>query len=139
LVSIEILDARTIERLPALTAQSSDRASRYVGRLVAEGPSAYIENATVEMRALVIDGRVLPLVINPGLDRCAADGCSPFAHYVEYSLEEFGKRHPRVPSWLTGILAWPFAGALESVGIDKVVYVNNWLYPTNPSPGLSSP
>ena len=97
-MSIEVLDERTIGRLPALTSSSSDRASRYVRALVGEGPSTYIENANIEMRALVMDGRVLPLVINSGLDRCAAETCSPLAHYVDYTLEEFGKRHPRVSS-----------------------------------------
>lgn len=137
-MSIEILDERTIGRLPALTASSSDRAGRYVRALVGEGASTYIENANIEMRALVMDGRVLPLVINSGLDRCAAETCSPLAHYVDYTLEEFGKRHPRVSSRLTDVLARPFAAALESAGIDKVAYVNNWLYSTNPSPDLSS-
>lgn len=133
---IEILDAGSLGRLSRL-ADPLDWASRYVCPLVREGASAYIENANVEMRVLVVDGRVLPLVINRGLETCG-DVCSPHAHYVDYSLEEFVKRHLRWPPRVWGMLAKPFSAALQAGRINRVVYVNNWLFATNPSPALSS-
>lgn len=134
---VEILDAGSIGQLSKL-ADPSDWASRYLRPLVVEGASAYVENANVKIRALVVEGRVLPLVINPGVERCGGI-CSPYAHYVAYSLEEFEKRHAFLPPRLWDLLASPFSMALRAGRIDRVVYVNNWLFATNPSPALSSP
>jgi hypothetical protein len=137
-MKIEILGANDINRLPGLSDASASVAARYVAALVRAGPRFYVDNADVAMKALVIDGKALPLVINRGAIG-NAHVCSPSAHYVDYTLEEVAKRHRPVPLWLLKAMALPVRAALAGMAINKAVMVNNWLFPTNPTPGLSSP
>jgi hypothetical protein len=134
---IEILDTSNLDRLSALAADPTANACRYVSALVQAGADAFVENANVEMRALVVDGKVLPLAINRGVDG-NADICSPYEHYVSYTLEELAKRHPRVPPGLLRASLSPLSALLRAGRIDGAVLVNNWLFTTNPSPGLSA-
>lgn len=136
-MSIEILGGNEIGRLPGLSDTSPSIAARYVAALVKAGPKCYVDNADVEMKALVVDGKALPLVINQGTIG-SAHVCSPCAHYVDYTLEEMAKRHRPVPLWLLKALAMPARTALAKMAINKAVMVNNWLFSTNPTPGLSS-
>ncbi len=136
-MKIEILGVDEIDRLPGSPEGSAGVANRYVAALVKAGPQFYVDNANVEMKALTIDGKVLPLVINRGTSG-NTDVCSPYAHYVDYTLEEVTKRHQLVPLWLLKTLALPLSAVLAGTSINKTVLVNNWLFPTNPGPGLSS-
>jgi len=109
---------------------------RYVASLMRHGATFYIENTNVLIQALIIDGKTFPLVINPGTSRTSYV-CSPYSHYLSYSSEEFSKRHSLVPATLFRALALPFGALLRSTSIDRVVFINNWLFSTNPSPELS--
>ena len=136
MTNIDLLDADEVQ-CPLLPPQSTDPASRYVTTLVRNGAGSYVDNAHVRMRALVIGGKVLPLIISEG--RAGnSDVCSPYVHYVEYTLEEFARRNPRVPSVVLKALASPLAALLRVGSIDRVVFVNNWLLTANPSPALSA-
>ncbi len=135
--NIEILDERSVDRLPRPLAAPEDFARRYVASVIPTGPRYYVDNARVEMKALVVDGKVLPFLINTGRDGNAAV-CSLYAHYVEYTLEELTKRNPRIPPLLFRTLMLPLSAVLKPGRIDRVVFVNNWLLPTNPSPQLSA-
>jgi hypothetical protein len=111
---------------------------RYVAALMRQGVTFYIENiADVSMQGLVLDGRIFPLVINPG-ESCTSYVCSPYAHYLSYTAEEFTKRHSLIAAATFRALALPFGGLLRSSSIDRVAFINNWLFSTNPSPDLSS-
>lgn len=133
---VAILDAKTIGELPVGIGEREAVARRYVRGLVTGGARAYVDNAHVEVRALVVGGKVLPLVL---CERAAgnADVCVPSVHYVGYTVEELAKRHPRLPRGLVPALARPLGAALRAGGIDRVAFVNNWLLPTNPAPRLS--
>jgi hypothetical protein len=113
-----------------------DPFGKYVASLMRQGATFYIENADVSIRALVIDGKTLPLVINAGTTH-TSDVCSPYAHYLLYTIEEFSKRRFLVPAAVLRALAVPFGALLRSTLVDRVVFVNNWLIATNPSPRLS--
>jgi Acetyltransferase (GNAT) domain len=136
--SVELLDGRSVSRLPERPGTPEDLARRYVASVVAAGPQHYVDNAKAEMKALVVDGTVLPVTINREEEENAAV-CSPFAHYVRYTLEAVAKRHPQVPPRLFGALMLPLAVLLKRGRIDRVVSVNNWLFSTNPGPRLSKP
>ncbi len=135
-MKIDILGANEIGRLLGVPEYSAGVANRYVAALVGAGPTFYVDNANVAMKALTIEGKVLPLVINEGTSE-NADVCSPCGHYVDYTLEELAKRHQLAPLWLLKALTLPFRAVLMGTAINKTVMVNNWLFPTNPSPGLS--
>lgn len=109
---------------------------RWVAALTRYGPRHFVDNADVAARGLHVDGKVLPLVL-------AHDGagnsevCSAYSHYVDYTLEEFTKRHRRVPSILPRALMLPLTTVLRAGRIDRIAFVNNWLLATNPGHGLS--
>jgi hypothetical protein len=115
---------------------TKDAFGKYVASLMRHGPTFYIENADVSIRALGIDGKTLPLVINAGTSR-TCDVCSPYAHYLLYTVAEFGRSRSLVPAAGLRALALPFGALLRSTSVDRVVFINNWLIATNPSPGLS--
>src|SRR5262249_11068238 len=74
----------------------------YLSSLLRDGPSAYVENARVTMRALAIDDLVVPLVVAEPI-RQNSDICSPHSHYVGYPLRELTKR--RSPLAMLGFRA----------------------------------
>ena len=120
------LDAETIRRIEA---------PPYLQAMVRHGPRLYIDNAHVRMTALCIDGLVLPLVIaEPRKDK--AHNCSPRAHYGSYTLEEMIKRNARVPPWVFKGTVGVYSACLGLLGIDRVVYVDHWLFGTNPQAPL---
>ena len=134
---IEIFDARSIDRFTASSASMADPAGRYLASLAARGARHYVDNVDVGVKVLAVDGQVLPLLISDRRGQNAGI-CSPYAHYVEYTLEEVAKRHPHVPPQLFKALLWPLAVALKTGRIDRVVFVNNWLLTTNPRLTLTS-
>lgn len=108
----------------------------YLIALVQEGGAEFLDNAAVTVRALAVDDVVVPLVF--GEPRVAnGDVCSPSAHYLRYTFEEFEKRHPRIPSWCLRALSVVATTMFLAGNIDRVVYVNNWLFATNPYQPLS--
>jgi len=133
---IEILDAQSIDRFTALSEPTADPASRYVASLVTGGARRYVDNVDVDVKVLIVDGTVLPLLVS---ERAGsnADVCSPYAHYIEYTLEGLAKRHRHVPPQLFKALLWPLAAVLKTGRIDRVVFVNNWLLTTNPRLNLT--
>ena len=135
--AIEILGPDLLQRLPRSASADKEGALRYTCALVRDGARSYVDNAEVRIRALVVDGKVLPLVLaKTGGENSHV--CSPRSHYVRYLAAERALRHPRVPRLLFRAAALPSGLGLRLGGIDDVVYVNNWLFPTNPRPGLSS-
>lgn len=121
--------ADTIHRLP--------HTPEYIKALTQQGPSTYIDNARVEMKAIIIDDIILPIVIsNPKHGN--ADVCSPYSHYVQYTLEELIKRNKKMPEWLFKTIVGSFGSVLKICKIDRVVYINNWLFATNPHQPLTS-
>jgi len=135
-MSIEILDADSIDRLPLTAGGSLDPASRYIASFVRNGPPSYVDNANVQMRALMIDRKVLPLVISERVDG-NSNVCSAYAHYFEYALQELAKRYRRALFGLKPLRSL-LGTVLRSGSIDRIVFVNNWLLTTNPSHGLSA-
>jgi hypothetical protein len=126
---IKEFDADSIQNLPQI--------SEYFKVLILNGVSAYIDNANVKAKALKIDDTIVPLIIgNPKQKN--ADVCSPYSHYVRYTLEEIIKRNKRIPKWLFEAAIKSFGSILRACGIERVIYINNWLYATNPFQSLSS-
>jgi hypothetical protein len=135
--SVAILDADEIDRLPPPATEPQARARRWTAALVRAGPRHYVDNADVTARAVVVDDKVLPLLLANGR-RGNADVCSFSSHYIAYTLEEFLKRHSRLPAILPSALMLPLRAILAIGRTDHVAFVNNWLFATNPRHGLSS-
>jgi hypothetical protein len=129
---IDILDAATIDRLTG-----SDPARAYVKAIVSAGAAFYLDNANVETKAITVGGKILPVLIASGRQDGNGEICSIYAHYVEYTIAEVTRRRPRLPIALLRALMLPLATVLSRGRVDRAVFVNNWLLPTNPAPGLS--
>ncbi len=137
LTRISVVGADTIGSVHWPANEQAQRAARYLTPLIREGATAYVENADVQVMALTLDSLVLPLVVSeekPG----NADVCSPYAHYVRYTLEEMAKRQSRAAHRVYRPILLAVGRALRASHLDNVVYVNNWLLSTNPYPDLSA-
>ena len=128
---MEFVDAAQVQAL-SREPGSAKSGAKYLAAMLADGPRAYADNADVEMQALLVDGTLLPVVLNRGAAG-GAETCSPYSHYVSYTVAEVSRRNPRVPAWLFSAGATPAGHLLRLAGIESVVSVNNWLLSTNPS------
>lgn len=133
---IEIFDAQSIDRFAASSGATAGAAGRYIASLVTDGARSYVDNVDVDVRMLTVDGTVLPLLVN-ARGTSNADICSPYNHYIEYTLEEVAKRYRRVPAPIFKALLWPLAAVLRTGRIDQAAFVNNWLLTTNPRLALT--
>ncbi len=133
---VEFVDAGQVEALSRVPGSGASWAG-YLAALLVDGPRAYADNADADMEVLLVDGTLLPLVLNRG-SLGTAESCSPYSHYVAYTLEEGGKRHTGLSQWLFLAGASPAAHLARVAGIDRVVSVNNWLLATNPSVRLEA-
>jgi hypothetical protein len=134
----EFLGPNELARLPEPSDPMAAVRVRYTRVLVGEGARSLIDNADVEVRALVVDGDgrlVWPLVLgNP--DALNADICSPYTWYVRYVPSMIANRNGAIAGLGASLKALPMAVVLKLGDVDRVVYVNNWLLSTNPSSGL---
>ena len=136
-VDVRLFDGESIGSLVWPDEQDAQRLKRYLVPMMREGPAHFIDNADVRMLALKLDDGVLPVVV-AGERRESACVCSPYSHYIAYASEELGK----LPNATTGRAlrtALSILGRIASVAlVDRVVYVNNWLWITNPVIRLSA-
>jgi hypothetical protein len=134
---IRIFNANTIKHLPWPANNQAWYGCSYLLPLIEEGAQIFIDNADVEMLGLLVSSSVVPLVLSK--EKAGnAEVCSPYSHYIRYTLEEMAKRKPSISRNLLKVMIRSTALALRAAHIDKVIYVNNWLFATNPSPNLSS-
>ena len=107
-----------------------DYARRYLEPIMQRGPEAFIRNAHTAVYAL----RAGPLLLPVTAAEFHPDNsyvCSPYAHYVSYAVQEFANlKNPPVETGLR-VLFRPLGWYLQRGGLDRVVYVNNWLLSTN--------
>lgn len=106
--------------------------------LCRSGPGHFGANLGGELRLIRAFSTTIPvLVVEAG--REFSDVCCPISRYVNYPLEE-ARRWAR--PWQLALLK---AGAdlmrlgLMRLGLEQVVYVNNWLLSTNPPLRLNQP
>ena len=90
------------------------------------------------MRLIQAFGSTIPaLVVEAG--RELSDVCSPISRYVSYPFEE-ARRWAR--PWQRPLLnagAGLLGNGLRKLGLERAVYVNNWLLSTNPPLRLNRP
>jgi hypothetical protein len=105
--------------------------------LVKNGPTLYVENVHARVMAVTVDDIVMPVVIAEG-NWEDSNVCSPLSHYVTYPMEELKKRHGLLlRSLLAASLSFRSL-VLRTGRADRIIYVNNWLFATNPCPELTA-
>jgi len=133
---IQIIDEHNVDSIEWPSNEETDVTRRYVVPLIKNDPLFYMDNAHVRVMAVIIDDIVMPLVL---AQRNYNDSnvCSIYTHYVKYAVEEIGKLDNRLLACLLKVCSLPFGMILKAGRVDKVIYVNNWLFSTNPCPALS--
>ena len=133
---IEFFGADSTDSIEWPANEEAVRAKGYILSMVENGPVWYVDNVQARMMGLVLDDALMPLVIADG-NGSDSDVCSINSHYVSYPIEELR----RVEGWfirgLHRVCLSCVSLILKAAGADKVVYVNNWLFATNPCPELS--
>lgn len=133
---IAYVDSTNVQEIDWPSGDLAQRARRYFEPMIRHGATGFIENVHVSTAALVVDDQVLPLVVSEGNPDDAAV-CSIYAHYVGYPLGELKRLEER--RWAFAARAFlSLLGPIVRLGrLGKVVYVNNWLFNTNPPTSLS--
>jgi hypothetical protein len=132
----EYIDATNIDRAQWPESPEAKKAAKYLSPFIRHGTNPYLLNGTATVSVLVIGSRVIPVVAPESRDG-QTNSLSILTHYVEYPKRELHKlRYP--------VLAYPIRIGLVLLGwmsricgLDRVVYLNNWLWPTNPPVSLS--
>lgn len=134
---VALFDSDMIDSLSWPRNEQGQFAKKYLVPIIKNGPEHYVDNIHGRMFALAVDNLVIPVLVG-GNQAGSSNVCSPYGHYVEYAKEERGElNNPAIKWGLIGFLS-AMGLLLRLTDVDKVVSVNNWLFTTNPCPGLSS-
>lgn len=114
-----------------------DYARRYLLPFLTDGPQVYMRNVhNTELLVAQAGETVLPLTVTD-FHPDNSYTCSPYSHYISYGgygeVKELGNP---AAEWLIRAALHPVAWYFRRAGLDRVVYVNNWLLSTNLYPGL---
>lgn len=118
------------EQTPWPDTEAGDRARRWLTPLMRDPTTDWIRNVHTQVEVIVDGDLVLPATPTiPHPDNSYV--CSPWTHYVGYGRQELDKlESPALEAGLwatvTGMGAY-----LRAAGLERVVYVNNWLLSTN--------
>lgn len=132
---ISLYDETNIDRCAWPDNPDGEYGKKYLEPLIAEGVQSYISNAYIKIAVLIVKDYVLPLTINEPHPTNSFI-CSPYSYYVSCT----SVLTDRIGNWLLKksleALLKVYSGFMRLGEIDKVVMVNNWLFTTNPHPGV---
>lgn len=131
-----LYDASTIDLLKWPESFENEITKKYLIPLIKEGSHTFFGNVRTTLAALHVDDMVLPITINETeYDNCYV--CSPYGQYVAYAKETVAKFHnPLLRFVLKGTLSFLDIG-FRMGKLNKVIFINNWLFTTNLHPPLS--
>lgn len=133
----QLFDKDTIDALIWPKSEIGGLARKVLLPFIKQGPSHYIENANTSLQALLIDDLVLPVAVNEPNSKNSYV-CSLYSHYVNYGYEEINALKNWLPKWILKGMIHLVDRLLLFGEIDKAVFVNNWLLPTNLYPDISA-
>lgn len=134
--SFRLYDQSSIDSLPWPKTEQGMFAKSYLKPLIQDGPHIYFSNISTTLLALFMDDFVLPITCNNKIEDNAYM-CSTYTQYVLYALEEVNRLNKPLARSALRKLIYGLAALLKWGEIDKTVFVNNWLMPTNLYPTLS--
>ncbi len=133
---IKIYDKNNIADLPWPETEWGKNVRKIIKPFVEQSPSHFIDNVHTSMKVLLIDDLPLPLTIcEPSSNNSYV--CSPYCHYVTYGREEINGLNNLPLKAFLGSLISILGKFLKACDVDKNIYVNNWLLPTNLYPRIS--
>ena len=115
----------------ALGDERTRRHADYLAPLLDEGPLRFIDNADVQLRIALCGNELVPLVVTTrGPEN--SETCDLRGHYVRYVPMQFRQRGRRWAARWARLRNIPAAALMTLGGLDRVVYVHNYLFSTNP-------
>lgn len=127
---INIYDAANVDEISWPNTEGADLAKRYLLPLVKEGTLHYIDNIDAKVCLLAVDQHVLPLVIvNENYENSYV--CSPYGHYILLALESMTLIKNRYFRKSAEKIVKGLGKVLKIGKINKIIYVNNWLFSTD--------
>lgn len=135
-MQVKIHDKDTLDQICWPDTENSKLAREFFVPIIRKGSGLYFKNVHTEAKLLEIDGVFLPLTINNSFTPNAYV-CSTYTHYVSYGIEEIDRLQNRWLRKLAKPILRLFGAFLKSGLVDKTVFVNNWLLPTNLYPTLT--
>ncbi len=136
MMKINIYDKQTVDQICWPETDNGQLARQYIVPIIKTGTDRYFKNVSTEMLLIEVDGIFLPATINDEVIPNAYV-CSTYTHYVSYALEEVGRIKSGILQKLASPLIKLFGRILKTGKVDRTVFVNNWLLPTNLYPSLS--
>jgi hypothetical protein len=135
----ELYTRENISTLVWPSTPDGDYARRYLTPFIMNGPQKYIKNVhNTKMMAAKVGDVLLPITVTDfHIDNSYT--CSPYSHYVSYGGFDEVKRlqNPLVEA-LIKLILYPVAWYFRHAGLDRVVFVNNWLVSTNLYPPVEA-
>lgn len=127
---IQLFDAQNIHEMPSLKNEDARYVKAFFTPYMQKGSTYFIQNIDTEVKLLLVDDLLLPITIN-NEEYNNAYVSSLYTHYITYSLEElYLLQQPLLEKILTKIVR-SVGSYLKRNQINRVVYVNNWLFSTN--------
>lgn len=127
---IRLFDSENIDQMPEPKRTDSKYVKTFFHPLIKGKTTDYISNVKTTMALLSVDDIFLPISINEE-EYENSYVSSLYSHYISYAIEEL---HLLKQPVLEKGLAYLIKGAglfLKKTEINKVIYVNNWLFSTN--------
>ncbi|PLS19246.1 GNAT family N-acetyltransferase [Bacillus sp. M6-12] len=127
---IRFYDKKNIDEMPEPKGKNSKYVKAFFYPFVTGESTQYIENVKTKMAFLSVDDILLSVNINEE-EYENSYVSSLYSHYISYAIEElYLLKQPLLEKGLTHLIKG--AGHfLKGTEINKVIYVNNWLFSTN--------
>jgi hypothetical protein len=135
-MNLQIYDKHTIDTIAWPETENGEFARQYLLPIIKQGTRNYFTNIHTDLQIVKAGDIVLPITVNDSLEPNAYV-CSTYTHYVMYALEEIKEIKNTSLRKAAQISIKLFGTFLKWGLIDKTVFVNNWLLPTNLYPSLS--
>lgn len=134
----QLYTSENIQSLPFPPTEDGNYACRYLLPLMTEDPQKYIRNVyNTRLMAVKVDETVLPVTVTDFHPQNTYT-VSPYSHYVSYGgLEEVRRLGNPLAEALVKLAMKPVARYFRRAGLDRVVFVNNYLLSTNLYPSVS--
>ncbi|MGA8163879.1 MAG: hypothetical protein WB791_02505 [Waddliaceae bacterium] len=134
--TIKIFGKESIDQLPWPNTTRAKKIKKYIVPMIKNSPQYYINNVKTTIQALLVDDLVLPITLN-NEENGSSYVCSPHAHYIQYGRQEMTLiKNKAAKAFLESLLGM-LGKFLKWGEIDKIIFVNNLLLPTNIHPALT--
>lgn len=129
--AIRHYDVTNIDQIVWPNTDDGTYAKNFLLPLIKNGTKHYFDNIEATINVLAIDSYIIPITIIEN-NYQNSFVCSPYAHYISYALEcsEHFFKQKFLRNIVCGLIKG-FGKALQRGRVNKIIYVNNWLFPTD--------